>query len=139
MVWAAAEGKVVFSTGEVGVPLVDALVTDLSFAEAEGTGSQLWAGVGLAGSSGGALRLFFGTDEIGGECKTSFYTIIISNAKETPTSRLTQLDLGSRNLHQTPSSKTSFIFRHRLRNTPSIRLRRSMILASSFALVGFAA
>jgi hypothetical protein len=90
MVWAAAEGKAVFSAGEVGVPLVDVLVMDFSFAEAEGTGSQLWAGVGFAGSSGGALRLFFGTEERGGECKTSFCMIPISNAN-----------------------------RHRLRNSPS--------------------
>ena len=90
MVWAAAEGKAAFSTGEVGVPLIDKLVTDFSFAEADGTGSQLWAGVGFAGSSGGALRLLFGTDEIGWECKTSFCMIPISDAK-----------------------------RHRLRNSPS--------------------
>lgn len=51
----------------------------------------------------------------------------------------TQLAFGSKNLHHTPSSRTSFILRQRLRNTVSIRLRRSMIPASSFALVGFAA
>ena len=54
-----------WSVGEVGVPLVDVLVTDFNFAEDEGTGSQLWAGVGFAGSKGGALRLFFGTEDIG--------------------------------------------------------------------------
>ena len=63
---------VALSVGEVGVPLIDELVTDLSFAEDEGTGNQLWAGVGFAGSKGGALRLFFGTEDIGCECKTSF-------------------------------------------------------------------
>lgn len=52
---------------------------------------------------------------------------------------LTQLTFGSRNLHQTPSSRISFILRHLLRNTASILLRRSMIDASSFAFVGLAA
>lgn len=45
----------------------------LSFADAEGTGSQPWAGVGFAGSRGGALRLFFGTDDAGWELKTSLW------------------------------------------------------------------
>ena len=53
------------SVGEVGVPLVDGPIADFSFADDEGTGSQLWAGVGFAGSKGGALRLFFGTEDIG--------------------------------------------------------------------------
>lgn len=55
----------------MGVPLVDVFAV-FSFAEAAGTGSQLWAVVGLAGSSGGALRLFLGIDETGCVCKTSF-------------------------------------------------------------------
>jgi hypothetical protein len=63
------------SVGEVGVPLIDVLVADFSFAEDEGIGSQLWAGVGFAGSSGGALRLFFGTEDIGYECNTSCFMI----------------------------------------------------------------
>ena len=64
-----AEGK---SVGEVAVPAAAAVpVDDLNFADVEGTGSHAWAGVGFAGSSGGALRLFFGTDDAGCECKTS--------------------------------------------------------------------
>jgi hypothetical protein len=51
----------------------------------------------------------------------------------------TQLALGSRNLQKTPSSKTSFIFLHLLRNTASMRFLSSMMPASSFAFVGFAA
>lgn len=51
----------------------------------------------------------------------------------------TQLVYGSRNLQYTPSSKTSFIFRQRLRNTANMRFRSSIMPASSFALVGFAA
>lgn len=47
------------------MPLVEVGPDDFSFAEADGIGSQLCAGVGLAGSKGGALRLFFGTDETG--------------------------------------------------------------------------
>ena len=39
----------------------------------------------------------------------------------------TQLAFGSRNLHHTPSSRTSFILRQRFRKTPSIRFRNSMI------------
>lgn len=59
------------TSDEVGAPVAVAPVVDFSFADAEGTGSQLCAGVGFAGSSGGALRLFFGTDDAGWECKTS--------------------------------------------------------------------
>ena len=55
------------------------------------------------------------------------------------TQGLTQLAFGSRNLHQTPSSRTSFIFRQRFKNTVSIRFRKSMIDMSSLALVGLAA
>jgi hypothetical protein len=68
---AAAEGKVC-SGGEIGVPLAEYVPPDFSFAEEEGMGNQLWAAVGLAGSSGGAFRLFFGTDETGWACRTSF-------------------------------------------------------------------
>lgn len=120
MVCDAADGIIEASGGDDGVPVTERL--PLSLAEDDGTGSQACAGFGLAGSNGGALRLFLGTDETGGECITSF-----------------QLELGSRNLHQTPSSSTSFIFLHLFKNVPSIRFRRSMMLASSFALVGFAA
>lgn len=52
---------------------------------------------------------------------------------------LTQLAFGSRNLHQTPSSRTSFILRQRFKKTPSIRFRKSIIPISSLALVGLAA
>lgn len=44
----------------------------LSLAEVDGIGSQPWPGVGFAGSRGGALRLFLGTDDAGCEVKTSF-------------------------------------------------------------------
>lgn len=49
----------------MGVPLLDVGPAVLSLAEAAGTGSQLWAGVGFAGSKGGAFRLFLGTDTTG--------------------------------------------------------------------------
>jgi hypothetical protein len=64
------------SDGDVGAPVAIGPVDDLNFADVEGTGSQAWAGVGFAGSSGGALRLFFGTDEAGWECKTSLCSYI---------------------------------------------------------------
>jgi hypothetical protein len=51
---------------DIAVPPVD-----FNLAEDEGTGSQLWAGVGFAGSRGGAFRLFFGTDDAGWEWSTS--------------------------------------------------------------------
>lgn len=50
----------------------------------------------------------------------------------------TQLTLGSRNLHQTPSSRTSCILLHRLRKTASMRLRNSIMPTSSFAFIGLA-
>jgi len=53
------------------VPLEEVLDADFSFADDEGTGSQLWAGVGLEGSSGGAFILLFGIDATGCECNTS--------------------------------------------------------------------
>jgi len=65
VVWAAADGKVEYSVGETGVPVLDVVAEDFSFAELEGTGSQLCAGVGFAGSRGGAFRLFLGTEATG--------------------------------------------------------------------------
>lgn len=57
------------SVGDVGdaavAPAVEAPALGLSFADVDGIGSQPWAGVGFAGSRGGALRLFFGTDAAG--------------------------------------------------------------------------
>lgn len=47
----------------------------LSFAEADGTGSHACADVGFAGSSGGAFRLFFGTEDAGCEWRTSLWNI----------------------------------------------------------------
>lgn len=48
-------------------------LADFSFAVLEGMGRKLWAGVGFAGSRGGALRLFFGNEEIGWEWRTSLW------------------------------------------------------------------
>jgi hypothetical protein len=42
-----------YSGGEDGVPLEEVLDADFSFADDEGTGSQLWAGVGLEGRAEG--------------------------------------------------------------------------------------
>lgn len=55
--------------GELGVPLavIELLPADFSLAVEEGMGKKLCPGVGFAGSRGGALRLFFGSDEIGCE------------------------------------------------------------------------
>lgn len=53
--------------------------------------------------------------------------------------RLTQLELGSKNRHQTPSVRIASMRRHRFKNTANMRLRRSMICWSCFALVGLAA
>lgn len=65
------------SLGDVGDAAVPAAVVlpplGLSFADVDGIGSQPWAGVGFAGSRGGALRLFFGTDAAGWELKTSLW------------------------------------------------------------------
>ena len=63
--WEAADGSVLYSDGEAGVPLLDVIELVLSLAEEEGTGSQSCAAVGFAGSNGGALRLLLGTDETG--------------------------------------------------------------------------
>lgn len=53
--------------GELGVPLADVVLApaDFSLAVADGMGKKLCPGVGFAGSKGGALRLFFGSDETG--------------------------------------------------------------------------
>lgn len=57
---------------DVGDPAADELPTeDFSFADDWGTGSHPWAAVGFAGSSGGAFRLFFGTEDAGCEWSTS--------------------------------------------------------------------
>ena len=65
----------VFSVGDVGEPALpgDGIAPPVafSFAEEDGTGSHPCAGLGFAGSRGGALRLFFGIDEAGWECRTS--------------------------------------------------------------------
>ena len=53
------------SGGDEGVPLSDVVEEDFNFAEEEGTGSQPWAGVGFAGSRGGAFRLLFGIEDTG--------------------------------------------------------------------------
>ena len=63
--WAAEEGAAAAGGGEEGVPLAAETFADLSLAEAEGTGRKEWPGVGLAGSRGGALRVFLGTDDAG--------------------------------------------------------------------------
>ena len=65
IVCAAAEGNVECSGGEAGVPLEDVVLEDLSFAEEDGTGRKACAGDGLAGSRGGAFKLFFGTEDAG--------------------------------------------------------------------------
>ena len=48
--------------GELGVPDADKLeaLAERNLADEDGTGRKLWPGEGLAGSSGGALRLFLG-------------------------------------------------------------------------------
>jgi hypothetical protein len=45
---------------------------NLSFADDAGMGRKVWAGEGLAGSSGGAFMVDLGIDAIGWECRTSF-------------------------------------------------------------------
>lgn len=117
----AAEGNVVWAGGETGVPL-ELTEPDLSFALWLGTGSHWCPSVGLAGSKGGALRLFLGIEATGCECSTSL-----------------QLAFGSRKRHHTPSSRTYFMRLHLLRKVASIRCLNSMIPASSLAFVGFAA
>lgn len=73
MVCAAVEGSTEKRDGEFGVPLAEVVLlpTDFSFAVDDGIGKKLCPGVGFAGSRGGALRLFLGNVETGGECSTS--------------------------------------------------------------------
>jgi len=54
-----------YSVGDIGVPVLEVVPADFSLAEDEGTGSHWCAEVGLAGSNGGAFRLFLGTEAIG--------------------------------------------------------------------------
>lgn len=104
----------------------------LSFDELEGIGRKLCAGVGFAVSNGGALRTDLGMEATGWACKTSLYRNVsirrdvkfISGKKR---ERITQLEFGSRNLHQTPSSLTASIRRQRFKKTISMRFRKSMI------------
>ena len=60
--------------GDAALPAAPPL--GLSLAEADGIGSQPWPGVGFAGSRGGALRLFFGTEDAGCELKTSLWATV---------------------------------------------------------------
>ena len=60
------------SGAEVGVPLEEA---ERSLAEAAGIGSHWWAGVGFAGSKGGAFMLLFGIVATGAEWRTSAWAI----------------------------------------------------------------
>lgn len=66
-------GAIALSEDMGGMADIEVPPADFNFAEDEGTGSQLWAGVGFAGSRGGAFRLFFGTDDAGCEWSTSAY------------------------------------------------------------------
>ena len=68
----------------MGIPLLDVVPDDLSLAELAGTGSHWCPGVGLAGSRGGALRLFLGTDETGGAWSTSFWSLVSHEAPDLP-------------------------------------------------------
>lgn len=73
-------------------------------------------------------------DTVSGLCSTSGEL-----CKDSDHGAHTQLALGSRNLHHTPSSLISFIFLHRFRKTLSILFLKSIMLVSSFAFVGLAA
>lgn len=55
-------GEAVRSVFELGDPPTDG---DFSLADDWGTGSHPWAVVGFAGSSGGAFKLFLGTEDAG--------------------------------------------------------------------------
>jgi hypothetical protein len=133
---AAAEGIAELEGGEVGVPEADVPDEDLSLAEAGGTGSHAWPGLGFDGSNGGALRIFLGMALTGCELMTSvcLYSQFsdrpllypVSNDGNAGNSH-TQLALGSKKRHHTPSSRMSFILRQRFRKTASIRLRSSMM------------
>ena len=75
--WDAVEGNPVFAGGNVGVPVeVWSLPADFNLAVDEGIGRKLWPGVGLAASSGGARRLFFGTEMTGCERSISLYQAV---------------------------------------------------------------
>ena len=67
MVCAAEEAMVEPGGGDIGVPLDEVKELDLSFAVVDGTGSHWWAGVGCAGSRGGAFMLLFGIVATGAE------------------------------------------------------------------------
>lgn len=140
MVCAAVDGMADDPGGEVGVPEAVAPEADLSFADGEGTGSQACPGFGCEGSRGGARSTCLGMEAAGCEFNTSFCAQCQRRyGGDLILSILTQLALESRNLQKTPSSRTSFIRRHRFRKTASIRLRSSMMPRSSLALVGLAA
>lgn len=64
---AAADGSVDCGGGEVGVPDADneLPLAERSLADAEGIGRNWCPGEGLAGSRGGAFRLFLGIDATG--------------------------------------------------------------------------
>jgi hypothetical protein len=64
---------------------------------------------------------------------------IVSIFREFNSDSPTQLEFGSRNLHQTPSFRTSSILLHLFKKTANMRFRRSMICWSCFAFVGLAA
>lgn len=87
--------------------------------------------------------MFFGMVLTGGVCSTSFWQVHqVSDWRVDMTSRgplLTQLELGSRKRHHTPSALTSSMRLHLLRKTASMRFLRSMICWSCLALVGAAA
>jgi hypothetical protein len=104
--------------GELGVPLEEVIDADLSFADAEGMGSQLWPGVGFEGSRGGALRLFLGMDATGCECNTSLCSIAletIQNHFQTPNSPSSRSDPGiSTILHRLERPSSSDIGSRRL-------------------------
>ena len=103
-------GSVARSGGTAGVPDPEAIELDRSLAELLGTNRYWWPFEGLAGSNGGALRLFFGIDATGCEWTTSFHEAF-----------------GSKKRHQTPSSRTSCIFRQRFKKDINIRFRNSII------------
>lgn len=127
MVCAALDGLALYSVGCLTMPcaFVDVPELAFSFADEAGSGRYACAWEGLAGSRGGALRLDLGMDAIGWACSTSFY----NESADVAVHRhlLTQLELGSRNLHHTPSFRTSSILLQRFRNTASIRFRKSII------------
>lgn len=62
---AAADGTDAFAGGEVGVPEGAVPLADRSLADEDGTGRKLCPAEGLAGSRGGALRLFLGIEATG--------------------------------------------------------------------------